>query len=94
MRPPDGATSGISASLRQSYEHSEPAFFRDRLQQAMKRADRSRSMVALLFFDLNRFKQVNDTFDHFAGDQLLIEFANRVGGCLRDEDTLARNRRR
>ena len=64
--------------------------FRDRLQQAMKRADRSRSMVALLFFDLNRFKQVNDTFGHFAGDQLLIEFANRVGGCLRDEDTLAR----
>lgn len=64
--------------------------FRDRLQQAMKRADRSRSKVALLFFDLNRFKHVNDTFGHFAGDQLLIEFANRVGGCIRDEDTLAR----
>jgi diguanylate cyclase (GGDEF)-like protein/PAS domain S-box-containing protein len=64
--------------------------FRDRLKQAMIRANRSSNKVALLVFDLNRFKHINDTFGHLAGDQLLIEFSTRVIKSIRKEDTLAR----
>ena len=62
----------------------------DRLTQALVRGRRDATMVALLFIDLDRFKEVNDTLGHAVGDQLLRETAERIRGCLRDEDTIAR----
>lgn len=64
--------------------------FHDRLQTALARAQRQDSRVALLFIDLNRFKQVNDTHGHLAGDRLLEQVARRLASCIRDADTLAR----
>jgi diguanylate cyclase (GGDEF)-like protein/PAS domain S-box-containing protein len=65
--------------------------FQDRLTQALARADRHKSMVALLFFDLDRFKTINDSLGHAFGDQLLQQVANRVKHALRSYDTVARN---
>ncbi|ENO84440.1 sensor domain-containing diguanylate cyclase [Thauera linaloolentis] len=64
--------------------------FLDRLGQAITRAQRRRESVGLLFIDLDRFKPVNDTWGHQAGDLLLCQVAARIGTGLRDEDTLAR----
>jgi diguanylate cyclase (GGDEF)-like protein len=62
----------------------------DRLDQAMRTAKRDDTLVIVLFVDLDRFKQVNDTFGHKAGDALLQETAQRLGCCVRDSDTVAR----
>lgn len=62
----------------------------DRLDHAIRRAQRDRSDLAVLFVDLDRFKQVNDTLGHTAGDTLLIEVARRIQHCTRDADTVAR----
>ncbi|MDO8960079.1 MAG: EAL domain-containing protein [Rhodocyclaceae bacterium] len=64
--------------------------FRDRLQQEILKAQRAGLYVALLFVDLDRFKEVNDTLGHHAGDLLLIEAARRVRDCVRATDTVAR----
>ena len=64
--------------------------FRDRLAQDIARAARARQQVALLFLDLDHFKQVNDVLGHDAGDALLIEAAQRIRACVRDSDTVAR----
>ena len=64
--------------------------FRDRLQQELKKLHRSGHSLALLFIDLDRFKQVNDAFGHNAGDLLLREAARRITDCVRDSDTVAR----
>jgi diguanylate cyclase (GGDEF)-like protein len=64
--------------------------FRDRLELALARAERRASFAALLFLDLDRFKDVNDTFGHSAGDQLLRDVADRLKTALRASDTLAR----
>ncbi|TFW10341.1 EAL domain-containing protein [Oxalobacteraceae bacterium OM1] len=63
---------------------------RERLEQELRRARRSNQQLALLFIDLDRFKQVNDWLGHEAGDQLLIEAAQRIARCVRDTDTVAR----
>jgi diguanylate cyclase (GGDEF)-like protein len=62
----------------------------DRLQQAIRAAERSRASVALLVMDLDRFKEVNDTFGHHTGDQLLQQLGQRLGSVLRASDTIAR----
>ncbi|OMH32085.1 bifunctional diguanylate cyclase/phosphodiesterase [Motiliproteus sp. MSK22-1] len=62
----------------------------DRLEQAMKKAHRSEKRVAVLYLDLDRFKEVNDSLGHAKGDELLIEAAKRLSLCVRDSDTLAR----
>jgi diguanylate cyclase (GGDEF)-like protein/PAS domain S-box-containing protein len=62
----------------------------DRLRQAIKRAERNRQMLALLFLDLDHFKVINDTLGHAAGDQLLKEVANRLSRHVRAYDTVAR----
>lgn len=64
--------------------------FEDRLETAMQRARRDGSQVALFFLDVDRFKDVNDTFGHEAGDALLQQFATRLARQLREIDTLAR----
>ena len=64
--------------------------FLDRLQQALAHAEREKQYVALLFIDLDHFKEVNDSLGHAAGDVLLQEVAQRLERCLRKTDTLAR----
>lgn len=62
----------------------------DRLTLALARSKRAGTQVAVLFLDLDGFKEVNDTLGHAAGDQLLIGVAERLQECLRDTDTCAR----
>ncbi len=62
----------------------------DRLSQALARSRRYGTKTAVLLFDLDRFKDVNDSFGHPAGDRLLCELANRVLAAVRASDTLAR----
>ena len=64
--------------------------FNDRLEQALSGASRSGEHVAVVYFDLDRFKFVNDTLGHNAGDQLLRSVAKRILGVLRTSDTLSR----
>ncbi|WP_051937701.1 EAL domain-containing protein [Ferriphaselus sp. R-1] len=64
--------------------------FRDRLRIEVSKAHREGHMLALLFIDLDRFKEVNDTLGHEAGDQLLVQAALRITACLRETDTVAR----
>ncbi|KAA0576498.1 EAL domain-containing protein [Azospirillum sp. B21] len=62
----------------------------ERLEEAIVRAQRSKSKVAVAFLDLNRFKQVNDTLGHHAGDELLKLVARRLRNCTRMTDTVGR----
>lgn len=62
----------------------------DRLQQAIIQAARSQNSVGILFLDLDRFKGINDSLGHRAGDQLLRTVAERLRVCVRESDTLAR----
>ncbi|WP_229207417.1 MULTISPECIES: bifunctional diguanylate cyclase/phosphodiesterase [unclassified Duganella] len=64
--------------------------FHDRLAQALKKAQRDGAQLALLFIDLDGFKQVNDTLGHALGDALLVEAARRIVRCVRGADTVAR----
>ena len=64
--------------------------FHDRLDTALARCQRQQRRLALLFIDLNKFKQVNDQFGHHAGDLLLKEVAARIRACVRETDTVAR----
>ncbi|BDU70893.1 putative bifunctional diguanylate cyclase/phosphodiesterase [Mesoterricola silvestris] len=66
------------------------ALFMERLSRAILRSDRRKFYAAILFLDLDRFKVVNDSLSHEAGDKLLIQVASRLRGCLRPEDTVAR----
>ena len=65
------------------------ALFRDRLAGAMQRAHRAERLVGLLYLDLDRFKQVNDSLGHQIGDQLLKQVAERLQDCMRPSDTVA-----
>lgn len=64
--------------------------FQDRLEQSIRQAERKENMAALMFIDLDRFKLVNDTYGHQAGDQLLVEVARRLEQQVRRSDTVAR----
>jgi len=62
----------------------------DRLEQAMRRARRSRHTLAVMFVDIDHFKDINDTRGHAAGDHTLREVARRLQSCVRSSDTVAR----
>lgn len=64
--------------------------FRDRLELEMRKTQRKEQTLALLFIDLDRFKEVNDTLGHDVGDLLLVEAAHRISACVRESDTVAR----
>ncbi|MCB9507216.1 MAG: diguanylate cyclase [Myxococcales bacterium] len=64
--------------------------FMDRLQQAIVQAERSRSSVAVLFLDLDRFKLINDGLGHVVGDDVLRGVASRIASVVRDADTVSR----
>jgi len=66
------------------------ALFQDRLQQALSQARRRNQSFALLFADLDHFKEVNDTLGHAVGDELLVVIARRLRDSVREMDTVAR----
>jgi len=63
---------------------------RDRLEQEIKKCNRDGLQLALLFIDLDHFKEVNDTLGHDQGDLLLVEAGRRIQACVRQSDTVAR----
>lgn len=62
----------------------------DRIEHEMKHASRGKSNLAVLFLDLDNFKQINDSFGHSAGDTVLISISERLKHALREIDTIAR----
>ncbi len=85
------------ASLSARFEHNDALTglpnrfkFNERLTQALARAERYRKQLAVLFIDLDRFKIVNDTLGHAAGDRLLTQVAAQLRSCLREGDTIGR----
>lgn len=66
------------------------SLFIDRLEQELIKTQRRRQRMALMFIDLDNFKEINDTLGHQIGDQLLVEAALRLNGCVRGSDTVAR----
>jgi len=64
--------------------------FQDRVQQALNLSRRHRKRAAVLWVDLDRFKQINDNLGHRVGDEVLCEVGRRLKRCLRDSDTVAR----
>lgn len=97
-----GVFSDISHAKRSQMElnflaHHDPLtglpnrlLFNERLGHALKRAQRENRQVALLFIDLDRFKNINDTLGHPVGDMLLSQVAQKMQQAIREEDTLAR----
>ena len=85
-----------NAQLRHAATHDaltslpNRALLADRLEQAIARSERHAIRFAVLVVDLDRFKSINDSLGHIAGDELLQEVARRLTGLLRKEDTLAR----
>jgi diguanylate cyclase (GGDEF)-like protein/PAS domain S-box-containing protein len=66
------------------------ALFMDRLEQIIRQCTRNNALAALLFLDLDRFKNVNDTLGHRAGDELLLQVSRRLMRSVRTSDTVAR----
>lgn len=64
--------------------------YEDRLRQAIIKAERNKTKTALFFIDLDKFKDINDTFGHRAGDAVLKNVSKRVENIIRKEDTIAR----
>ncbi|MGD0493057.1 MAG: diguanylate cyclase [Steroidobacteraceae bacterium] len=90
------AARGLSEKLARLalYDHltglPNRTLFSDRLDQAISSAKRSGSPFSLLYIDLDKFKEVNDTRGHEAGDELLQMAAHRLIGCVRESDTVSR----
>ncbi|MFN0039936.1 MAG: putative bifunctional diguanylate cyclase/phosphodiesterase [Burkholderiales bacterium] len=66
------------------------SLFRHSVDQAIQRAERNKKMLSILFFDLDRFKNINDSLGHDVGDEVLKAVAERLRNCLRKSDLLAR----
>lgn len=84
------------AALKQEASHdpltgvANRRLFYDRLQQAIRHARRYNGKVGLLFLDLDRFKEINDTHGHHVGDAVLTEVARRLTRTVRESDSIAR----
>ncbi|WP_169315296.1 sensor domain-containing diguanylate cyclase [Terriglobus roseus] len=63
---------------------------KDRIQQGIFRADRTRQLMSVFVIDLDNFKQINDTLGHAAGDETLVTVARRLSGCMRSIDSVIR----
>ncbi len=79
--------SALRDPLTQAYNKR---YFFDRLDAELRFALRHQSQLALLLFDLDKFKALNDTYGHPAGDKALVTFANHIRGSIRNEDVFAR----
>ncbi|MGN9498428.1 hypothetical protein B1F69_04235 [Pseudomonas syringae] len=67
------------------------ACLKDRMLQAIHNVGRQdKTYLGVLFIDLDKFKKINDTYGHAAGDAVLVEIAHRLSGCVRESDTVAR----
>jgi diguanylate cyclase (GGDEF)-like protein/PAS domain S-box-containing protein len=66
------------------------ALFRDRMEHSVAQADRTSTRVGLVYLDLDRFKALNDSHGHNAGDRAIQQIARRLLACFREEDTVAR----
>ncbi len=91
----DGIQSREKEILRLAYEDGltglpNRAMFNEQLEQAVRRARREKAPLAVLLFDMDRFKAINDTLGHPVGDQALREVGRRVREALRDSDIVAR----
>lgn len=64
--------------------------FKEKLNQALDEAKRTKTRLAVMYLDLDNFKYINDTLGHDVGDELLNQFARRVKECLREKDVLSR----
>ncbi|MGZ3238018.1 MAG: diguanylate cyclase domain-containing protein [Burkholderiaceae bacterium] len=62
----------------------------DRINQAIAHAQRAKQLAAVLFIDLDKFKNINDSLGHAVGDQMLQQAAERLRHCVREDDTVAR----
>lgn len=86
----------VESTIRYQASHDQltglpnRSLFYDRLSLALANLQRQGELLAVMFLDLDRFKLINDTLGHAAGDQLLQSMAQRLQGCLRQGDTLAR----
>ena len=84
------------AALKQEASHdsltglANRRLFYDRLQQAIRHARRYNGRVGVLFLDLDRFKEINDTYGHHVGDAVLTEVARRLCRSVRESDSIAR----
>ncbi len=87
---------GIEEQLEHQAYHDEltnlpnRSLFLDRLDQAIKQAHRANNKLAVLFLDLDNFKEINDSLGHATGDQVLVYIANKLRDNLREVDTIAR----
>lgn len=78
------------AQYDQLTELPNRALFLDRLRSSLQRAQRGSLRLAVLYLDMDNFKQINDTFGHTTGDHLLREVARRLRQCVREADTVGR----
>ena len=66
------------------------SLFNDRCQQALSAASRHKTTMAIMFIDLDDFKQINDSLGHDAGEAVLVEVSKRLSLCIRESDTVSR----